>query len=126
MHLQKQEWVHFGEYVDIKRNGRRLIVQATKNQKSQKTLKKQKYDDEEEKKTSKGGEELDEDVDEDLIEEPLKKRTRINPTKKSEKLKVSTWYDSEDNLKSLSSTNLKNSPKPKKIWKIRRNRLNRL
>jgi hypothetical protein len=62
---------------------------------------------------SEGEEELDEDVNEDIIEEPHKKRAQIDPTKKPETLKVPTLYDSEDYLKNFSSTNLKNSPKPK-------------
>jgi hypothetical protein len=48
-----------------------------------------------------------------IIEETLKKRAQIDPTKKAGKWKVPSLYDSEDNLKNLSSTNLKNFPKPK-------------
>jgi hypothetical protein len=49
----------------------------------------------------------------DIIEEPFKKRAQIDPIKKTETLIVPTLYDSEDYLKNLSLTNLKNSPKPK-------------
>jgi hypothetical protein len=53
-----------------------------KNQKSHKTIKKQNDDDEEEERSD-GEEELDGDVNEDIIEEPLKKRAQIDPTKKN-------------------------------------------
>jgi hypothetical protein len=59
------EWVHFGEYVDVKRKGCPPTVQATTKTKNVKKK---------EEETSKGEEELDEDVNEDIIEEPLKKR----------------------------------------------------
>jgi hypothetical protein len=44
-------------------------------------MKKQNYDDDDEEETIKGEEELDEDVNEDIVEEPLAKRTRIAPAK---------------------------------------------
>jgi hypothetical protein len=107
------KWVHFGDYVDIKRKGCQPTALATiKTKKVKETIKKQNdYNEEEE--TSQGEEELDEDIDKDKIQEPLKKIAQIDPTKKIETLKVPTLYDSDDYLKNLSSTNLKNSPKPK-------------
>ncbi len=89
------QWVHFGEYLVIQKNGRQATVQATKN--NQKIKRKEKNtNDKEEKETSK-----DDDVDEEIIEEPLAK------------VRFSSMHDYKDHLKHLSSTNLKNSPKLK-------------
>jgi hypothetical protein len=55
------EWVHFGEYVDIKRKGRPPTARPTiKTKIVKKPIKKQNDDEEEE--TSEGEEDLDEDT----------------------------------------------------------------
>ncbi len=92
-----------------------MTVDATKKTKKiKKEIKKNNDNDEEE--TSEGDEELDDDVDEDIIKEPLAKRTRIDPTKKTRNSEGLSSYDSEDYLKNLSLTYLKNSPTPKNTF----------
>jgi hypothetical protein len=74
------EWVQLGEYVYIKRKGHRAIVQGTKKPKKLQIKEKNTNDDDEEE-TSKDDEYFDYDVDEEIIEEPLKKRAQIDPIK---------------------------------------------
>jgi hypothetical protein len=102
------KWVPFGMYVDIKRKGCHATLQATKKVKKMKRKEKNTNNDEEDE-TSKDDEDFDDDIYGEIIEEPLTKITRSDPTKKQETVSVSSMYDSKDYLKHLSSANLKNS-----------------
>jgi hypothetical protein len=75
------EWVQLGEYVYTSR-GRDavLLYREPKNPKTLQIKEKNTNDDEEEE-TSKDDEYFDYDVDEEIIEEPLKKRAQIDPIK---------------------------------------------
>jgi hypothetical protein len=78
------EWVHFGEYVE---GTPTYCTSNCKNQKSQKTLKNKMMT----MMKKKQAKVKKNDVNEDIIEEPLKNSAPIDPTKKNRNIESSNF-----------------------------------